>query len=288
VRTLNKRPIPTPLGCFLYYIIFLFFSSAGSAGYDIDQWPYVTLDDYQSLARNVIDVSKGCSIGFAPFVKMDDVPLFNIFAANHYQKTRIPEPFPDGTAAIDDYGTVGIFSYDIITSEKYLDYTGNTQSWNSTIQNILAPMIQHSSGLSKKLMFNLHSSPEIGTMMEDMMVCAEETKVSINEYDILEKQEQEQEEELRIQQMQLLAENNNNTSTTTTTLPTTTIIINSTLPEKKPSLQDCTMVSDIKQNKTSWNQGEPDGPGASMMQPVFPANNKSEVRTYNICIQYVF
>jgi hypothetical protein len=240
-------------------------------GYDIDMWPYVTLADYQSFARNVIDVSKGCNIKFAPFVKMEEVPSFNIFAADHYQNSRIPEPFPEGTAVMDDYGTVGIFSYVPTTKEKYLDYTGETLSWNSTRTNILAPIIQYSSGISRKLMFNVYSSSEYGPMMEAMMKCADETKVLIIQYETLE-------EELRIQQETFLLENNNTFSPQDLATATTTALAASGLPKKKPSLQDCTFVGDIKLNKTSVQQGLPNGPGARMLQPVFPANNKSEVR----------
>jgi len=234
-------------------------SAIGAAGYNRDQWPFVTLDDYQSLARNVIDVSHGCNIGFAPFVTPAQVSTYNIFAGNHYQYSRIPEPFPEGTAAIDDHGTVGIWS-----SKPFLDLTGETTSWNSS-RRILAPMIQHSNGISKKLMFNLHSSEAVGKMMEDMMDCAEETKELIRKYEQLE-------EEIRIKNENEIDSNSNTLEEVEDTAPAVVL-----LPKNKPSLQDCTMVSDIKLNKTSAQQQEPNGPGASMLQPVFPASNKTEI-----------
>ena len=109
-------------------------------------------------------------------------------------------------------------------------------------------MYQHSAGSSMKLMFNLHSSPLLGKMIEDMMTCAEETRTLILENELKYSETIENGEEIEE-------------------------------PPPLPSLQDCTVITDIAQNKTSSVQKRPKGPGANMMQPIFPANHKTEVRS---------
>ena len=127
------------------------------------------------------------------------------------------------------------------------DLSGAT-TWDSQ-RRIIVPVLQHVNGASKKLMFNLHSSPLLGNTIEKMMTCAEQTKELIlkHEFEYSNLPEPKEGEELREH-------------------------------PPLPTLMDCTMVTDVAHNKTSWVQGEPVGPGASMLQPVFPARNKTEVR----------
>lgn len=215
-------------------------SVLGSSGPRLDQWPFVTQMDYETIAQNIIDTSNGCNIAYGPILTPNQVPEFESFAADFYQKTRQPEPFPNGTGVkVED--KVAVWAMDGETGMPYHDLSGST-AWESS-RHIIVPMYHHATGPSKKLMFNMHSSPLLGKTMEDMMTCAEETAVLIREH----------EEKYGV----LLEEGEE-------------------VPPP-PSLQDCTMVTEIAHNKTSSVQKEPMGPGASMMQPVFPVNNKTEM-----------
>jgi hypothetical protein len=197
--------------------------------------------DYETIAQNIIDTSNGCNIAYGPILTPNQVPEFESFAADFYQRIRQPEPFPNGTGVkVED--KVAVWAMDGETGMPYHDLSGST-AWESS-RRIIVPMYHHATGPSKKLMFNMHSSPLLGKTMEDMMTCAEETAVLIREH----------EEKYGV----LLEEGEE-------------------VPPP-PSLKDCTMVTEIAHNKTSWVQNEPMGPGASMMQPVFPVNNKTEVR----------
>lgn len=46
-------------------------------------------------------------------------------------------------------------------------------------------------------------------------------------------------------------------------------------------IKECTFMSDLMHNRTSWIQEAPKGPGAKMMQPIYPANNRSIVSVLN-------
>lgn len=218
-------------------------STIGSTGNDQSKWPYVAQNDYESIAKNVIDVSRGCNIAYGPIVTPVQVPSFESFAADWYQNSRVPEPFPSGTGVkVND--EVGIWAMD--EGGPFHDVSGAT-AWNSSHQ-ILVPMLQHVNGPSPKLMFNLHSSPLLGKAMEDMMTCAEEKKKLIIEHERKYSNLPEPEDGKEVEQ-----------------------------PPPPPSLEDCTMVTDIAHNKTSWVQGADTGPGASMLQPIFPAKNRTEM-----------
>lgn len=213
-------------------------SVIAASGAEPEQWPFVTQTDYESIAKDIIDVSKGCFIAFGPILTPDQVPAFETYAGDFYQN-RQPEPWPNGTGVkVED--RVAVWSMDSETMMPVHDTTGAT-AWNST-RRIIVPMYQHVTGPSGKLMFNMHASPLLGKTTEDMMACAEETKELILEHERL--------------------------------------YSNLTEGEEAPpvrSLKDCTMVTELAHNKTSFVQGEDMGPGANMMQPVYPAYSKTEM-----------
>jgi len=215
-------------------------SVVGSTGSSRDQWPFVSQMDYESIAMNIIDTSNGCFIAYAPILTPVQVPAFESFAEDFYQNSRQPETWPNGTGVkVED--RVAVWAMDGET--PFHDGYGAT-SWSST-RRIIVPILQHAAGPSKMLMFNLHSSPLIGKIIDDMITCAEETKGLIREH------------ERRYSKDMILEDGKE-------------------IPPL-PSLKDCTMVTDISHNKTSFVQQEPMGPGANMMQPIFPANNKTEM-----------
>ena len=224
-------------------------SIAGSSGSTIDQWPFVTQTDYETVAKNIIDVSKGCFIAYGPLLTPEQVPAFEAFAQDYYQVSRKPEPWPNGTGVMVE-DRVAVWSMDMEAGVAVHDASGAT-AWNST-REIIAPMYQHVVGPSSKLMFNMHASPLLGKTIEDMMTCAEETKELILEH--------------RQKYANFVPDNDEEP------------------PPKEPSLKDCTMVTELAHNKTSFVQGEAMGPGANMMQPIFPAYDKTEVCTV---LQYI-
>jgi len=220
-------------------------SVIGAKGYELEQWPFVAQNDYETIANNIIDTSNGCNIAYGPILTSMQVPEFEAYAEDFYHNTRKPEPFPNGTA-VKFNESVSVWAMDDETGTPYHDLSGET-SWESK-RRIIVPILQHSTGPSKKLMFNLHSSPQTGQMIEDMMTCAEETKMLIREHEL----------------------NYGGLSFEDIEEPEVT-------PPPLPSLQDCTVVTDIIHNKTSAVQGHPKGPGSSMMQPIYPANHKTEM-----------
>ena len=213
--------------------------NSAATGAESQQWPFVTQTDYETLAKNIIDTSKGCNIAYGPILTPEQVPDFEAYAEDFYQNSRRPEVWPEGTGVkVEDRVAVWSMGPD----GPVHDTSGETAMWNST-HRIIVPMYQHSAGPVGKLMFNMHFSPLLGKTIEDMMACAEETKVLIQEHELMYSNLSEEDE----------------------------------APPAAPSLKDCTIVTELAHNKTSFVQGEPMGPGANMMQPIFPAFNKTEM-----------
>ncbi len=208
----------------------------------MEQWPFVTLPDYESVARDIIDVSKGCFVAYGPIVTPDEVDEFEAYAQDFYQVSRKPEPWPEGTG-VKVEGRVASWSMGTVndTMVPVHDTTGLT-AWNSS-RRVIVPMYQHVTGPSGKLMFNMHASPLLGATIEKMMTCSEERKEEILEYERMYSNLAEGEE----------------------------------APPAPRGLKDCTMVTELAHNKTSFVQGEDMGPGANMMQPIYPAYNKTEM-----------
>lgn len=150
-------------------------SAIGGANPDASQWPLVTLNNYETIASNLIATSKGCYMAFAPLVKPEELEEFENFAYDFYRSSRKPEPFPDGTAQ-SSFG-IGVWSMNLelensTTDMRYHDVDGKTE-WGSRNQ-ILAPMLHHVTGPSPNLMMNMHSVPLLGGMIDDMIECTNE------------------------------------------------------------------------------------------------------------------
>lgn len=187
-------------------------SVIAGANPNADQWPNVVLNNYETIATNLIHTSKGCNMVFAPFVPLDRLEDFEDFIYDFYEHSRQPEPFANGTAA-QPFGK-GVW-------EK--DEEGNVVHSSGTASDFVAPMIHHNTGASKNLLFNLNSNPMRAQMIQDMKACAEHKALT------------------------------------------------------NGSLDDCVVVSPMAANKTSKVQRVESGPGASLMQPVAPANDPTKL-----------
>ena len=152
-------------------------SVIGSANPDPSAWPLVTLNNYETIASNLISTSKGCYMAFAPIVTPDKLQDFEEYIYDFYDNTRKPEPFSNGTSARSSFGK-GVWSIDpdlnstSSSDMRYHDVDGQT-SWGSSTQ-ILVPMVHHVTGPSKKLMMNFHSVPLLGRMIDDMLTCSQQ------------------------------------------------------------------------------------------------------------------
>jgi hypothetical protein len=198
-------------------------SIIGGANPDISQWPSnVAVNNFETITKNIVDTSKGCNMGFAPLVRTEEIPEFEEHAYKYYEELRMPDPFPVGTG-VSAFGK-GIWSMDPSlnnTDQRYHDVDGLT-TWESPNQ-ILAPMLHHVTGASSQLMINLHSIPLVGSMIDNMLICADE-KAQAGE-----------------------------------------------------SIEECSAVTKILPDRTSWVQGAQTGPGALLLQPVYPSNDPHSV-----------
>jgi hypothetical protein len=194
-------------------------SVIGGANPDASQWPFATLNNFENIANNLIDTSKGCNMVFAPLVQPDQLQDFENFAYDYYEHSRMPEPFPNGTALTASFGK-GVWAMDA-DQNQYHDTQGTT-GWGSP-NELLAPMFHHSGGAISKLLMNLHFHPMMGKMIDDMIICAQD-KASVG-----------------------------------------------------ASLDECVAISPMVPEKTSWVQNVESGPGSTILQPVYPANDPTKV-----------
>jgi hypothetical protein len=98
-----------------------------------EQWPYVYLNGLEaSIGHNMVALSKGRGMGFAPIVEPSQVTEFEEWAYR--------DVIPNGQS-VSDFGK-GIFAFgnDNATDNRYHDVTGET-SYNSPY-DIIAPIIQ--------------------------------------------------------------------------------------------------------------------------------------------------
>ena len=197
----------------------------GSANPDASQWPFAVLNNYETIVKDLAFVSQGCRMWFAPIVEPSEVELFESFIYDFYERSRMPEPFPNGTA-VQPFGK-GVWSLNQ-NEEPFHDVNGTT-SWGGN-HTILVPLVHHTLGADAPLLNNLHADAVKGSIIETMMQCANEKAAA------------------------------------------------------QESLDGCVAMSTSLPNFTSWTPGVESGPGAIMVQPVYPSNEPSKVRSLFSCI----
>ena len=146
----------------------------GSAHPHADEWPLVALQNFEGVASDLTDISKGCLMAFCPIVPVAQMGEFEDFAYNYF-RNRVPEPFPEGTGE-SSFGR-GVFAIDkkLNTTDKRFHNTEAKVMWgNSTNEGkFVTPMLHHSTGASKKLMMDLHAmSSSFGPMIDNMLECS--------------------------------------------------------------------------------------------------------------------
>ena len=52
------------------------------------QWPLVSVTNFENIATNMIDTSKGCYMGFAPLVKPEEATAFEEHAYKYFEEDR--------------------------------------------------------------------------------------------------------------------------------------------------------------------------------------------------------
>jgi hypothetical protein len=145
----------------------------GGANPDASQWPFVSLNNFENTAMSLIYTAKGCRMAFSPLVQPDYLEAFEEHAYKYYETSRTPRPFPNDTA-VSSFGK-GVWGIDPsldTPDNRYHESDGST-GWGSP-NTIMAPILHHSSGASGKLLMNLHSSGMMGSMIDNMILCATE------------------------------------------------------------------------------------------------------------------
>lgn len=144
---------------------------------DSSIWPNVSLNNFEAIALNLKDACVGCEIAFAPLVTPEQLPAFEDHAYSFYRETRLPKPFPEDVA-ISTFGRGVVYGIDSSesTGGKTMGYreTNGTTAWGSP-NTVIAPILHHSAGPSEYLLFNLHSDPIFGSMVDDIIECAKES-----------------------------------------------------------------------------------------------------------------
>ena len=152
-------------------------SVVGNASPDSESWPNVVLEGYEEIASNVLDTSSDTtgSMGFLPIVLPEQRQDFEKFAYGYLE-----ENFPPGTGLTPN-GEKGIYSRVFDSKAKSgHQYTINTTSWGSP-NNMLTPYLQLlGPGSERVLMFNLHSLPSRGIILDNVFACANE-RVALEE-----------------------------------------------------------------------------------------------------------
>lgn len=153
-------------------------SIAAGVNPDAEDWPFVTIRDYEKITTNLIETSSGREMGFSPLVTPEQLSKFEDFAYDYYYNSREP-PFPD-TTAISSFGR-GVWGVNPAlntTDNRYHESDGST-NYDSP-NKIFAPILHHNNGTHKALMLNLHFQETRGVVIDNIIACAKKRKETGN------------------------------------------------------------------------------------------------------------
>lgn len=183
--TLRKRNGTVTLAS-IYANAFPFAGGGGDDGNDgSGEWPFVALPGMKVIANNIITATNGRGLAFIPIVKPEEVDAFERFAYGYYASDdRPPYEDPSETVGISSFGR-GVYSIDMTLKNAsdyhYHDATGYTK-WGSPYR-VLTPMLQIQNpalGESAKdwILYNYHSFEGRGREIDAIIRCSEENRVT--------------------------------------------------------------------------------------------------------------
>lgn len=138
------------------------------------EWPFVEFLGFERLARGLLNTSSGIDMGFAPYVRPEQIPDFEAFAyETYYGKLG----FSNTTTAVNSFGR-GIWKQGPKTDEhpdgRYHDTTGETDYGSQ--YRILSPIFRTDEGSQRILLFNTHSGKFQGRGIDHMIDCSTRRK----------------------------------------------------------------------------------------------------------------
>ena len=195
-----------------------------------DQWPFIAMQGYEEVAKNLIETSNGREMGLCPLVVESQLPQFENHAYEWFQERRVPV-FPNGTGYSSFGEGIWMPNTTCDCADNRSHVTTTETSWGSDF-DIVTPILQHNEGAHPALMLNLHFEPSRGRIIDDIMRCSGCTVSSeTGEIDCLQAP-----------------------------------------PHPNPGI--CGAMTDMV--ILTSQEVEP-GPGALLMEPIYPARNTSEL-----------
>ena len=215
---------------------------------NVEDWPMVTIDGFEEMANNILKSSTGRAMGFSPLVTPEQVPAFEEFIINYYYNEREPPFAPNSTKT-------SIYQMESASESIFNNTANNNNNGASETMNgpadgsprtLLTPLTQTSRGWHPQLLWDLHSIPVSGHLIDNVLLCTDRRQ------------------ELYLQYEQELKAKNQTASSTTAPGNTN---------QRNPALDiECSSVSDFQ----DFNLPGLSGPGAILTTPVYTRKNKTQ------------
>ena len=142
---------------------------------NVQQWPFITVPGFFEIANDIVPTSIAGGLSVAPIVLPEQVPTFEAFAYDFFDKQ-----FPGQHAAESDFGK-GIYSRDCgsqFPDGKCHDTTGQVDF--DTPMDILTPKLLHSKGNHPLLMYNVHHEVVKGSVIDAGIQCGRDNALVEN------------------------------------------------------------------------------------------------------------
>jgi hypothetical protein len=134
-----------------------------------EAWPFVTVTSFERIVKQLLAASSGRDMGFAPIVPIEQLPDFEDFAYDFFDK-RFPNQ--TDTVGISSFGK-GAWGIDRTLGapdNRYHDVNGTTKYGSPN--KIATPILHTDEGVHPLLMFNVHFQKVTGDAIDDMIECS--------------------------------------------------------------------------------------------------------------------
>lgn len=131
------------------------------------QWPFVAMPGFSEVVGLLANISSSVTAGVQVILKPDQVPDFEVFAAQTFEDLDYPE-----SAGVSDFG-FGVYAQD--PSTNYPDGKIHDSDRNDSIppkNDIVVPIFQFSDKYSKTILYNAYSESMRQDAIDSMLDCA--------------------------------------------------------------------------------------------------------------------
>jgi hypothetical protein len=137
-------------------------------------WPFVSIRGFERIITSLLHTAANVDMGFSPVVYPDQLNEWEKFIVDYYENERKP-PIPSNFTTSSFGQGVWAVNTTLNTIDKRFHDTGTYTTFHSPNQ-IVTPLTDVNEEYQSALLYNVHSEPSRGQLIDRIIQCSSERK----------------------------------------------------------------------------------------------------------------